>query len=539
MLARALASVELAAGWALHVVAVFLVRLTGAIIEVGSVTGAALHITSAQWLAVPVGLAEVGALWAFEVLLLIDGLALAGVLVLLKAKEAWALVGALLLWHALAELLVPVGIVGAVFLHALAVVHWLALTLVLVELQAKEVGALLLASIVHGHAIAPLLVEEGAWWAAVNLAPVIAHGHALAFLEVGAHHLLLGAVHVAVLLQNTLASPLIEHGAAWAVLPHERALATTDRDALALLEVGSDTVSLEALNIAVVDAVADIQVPIRIAWALHDVITAPAMYALTVIVVDVVALIAPDVAFFFNEASTELKVELGTVWAVTRGHSAQVWHAVAVDNIKSSILWAFHVTVVIWQALTGRVLQDTPWFTINITLNRFFATTVFLIDVVTLWAPHFVGVNGWAHEHVTVGSWVLASVCILLRAKVWVALAVKWIKFETFCAAHFTFMEFLDANTTCSRLQEVTFVTLEIEKSGLLWAAAISRITAGAIPAEVLSADDFWAATIGWIAARTIPAQICCAIDWLWAAAVGWIAARTIPAEVPWALNLL
>jgi hypothetical protein len=87
---------------------------------------------------------------------------------------------------------------------------WLALALVLVESEAKEIGALLLASFLLMNAIAPLLVKPGAWWASINLAPVVLHWHALAFLEVGADHLLLRAVQVAMFFQNALAGVLVE-----------------------------------------------------------------------------------------------------------------------------------------------------------------------------------------------------------------------------------------------------------------------------------------------------------------------------------------
>jgi hypothetical protein len=106
---------------------------------------------------------------------------------------------------------VPEGGIGALHFHALVVMLWLTLTLVLVESETKEIWALLLTCFMFMNAIAPLLVEPGARRASINPAPVVLHWHALASLEVGADHLLRWAVQVAAsFFQNALTSVMVE-----------------------------------------------------------------------------------------------------------------------------------------------------------------------------------------------------------------------------------------------------------------------------------------------------------------------------------------
>lgn len=218
-------------------------------------------------------LAEVSVIRAIEMAaILIHWLAFAGHFIHLHTKELWALsVAAVSLWLALAESLMPVGILWAVLLHALTIVHWFALAHVFVEPETEEIRALLIAGLVHWNAVAPLFVKEGAWWAFVDLAPVVGHWHALALVEVGADHLLCWAVQVALLVQDALAGKFVELGTSWAV--DLWAVVVLKWDTLTFVEVGSHTIRLKALNIAVVDAIAGALVPVGVHWAVSDVVT--------------------------------------------------------------------------------------------------------------------------------------------------------------------------------------------------------------------------------------------------------------------------
>lgn len=160
------------------------------------------------------------------------------------------------------------------------------------------------------------------------------------------------------------------------------------------------------------------------------------------------------------DTSTEVNVEVRTVWAVSLSHFAKVRSAVAADDVEDFVCWAHHVAVVVWQALAGLVLQDAPWFTINIALHLNSTATVVMMGSVAFWAPHLVSHDSW-RKLTIIAVWWRAGVTGRLNAVILVAAAIVWIQVPAFSATHLANKLLLNADTAVS-VQEESLITLKI-----------------------------------------------------------------------------
>jgi hypothetical protein len=202
-------------------------------------------------------------------------------------------------------------------------------------------------------------VEEGAWWASVDLAPVVTNWHALALLEVWADTLLLWAVQIAILFQDALTSVVVELGTSWA---HNLVLEVVDWHAFAVFKVGSHTVGFKALDVTVILSNALTRHAIEPGTVRTFAKFASHWHAFAFIGVDSPSLFAMQhiLAVINDNAAAEISVKDGTLGAISLGHGAQIFHASAVNDIKSLTLWAFPVAVVVWHALASFRIEDTP-----------------------------------------------------------------------------------------------------------------------------------------------------------------------------------
>lgn len=391
--AVALVSVLAGAWWAAHITAVLLELNALASVEVWPLAWVALQVAFAEWLAVAVIFAEEGVLWAVNwAAVVVQWLTHAFILAELQAKEFWALSVTITLLHALAKLLVEPFVFWAVVHHAVLWELGHTLAFVFVEHEAKELWALLLAGLVVANAVALILVEEGTWWALVNLAPVVSHWHALTLLEVGANTLLLGAVEVAVISQDTVASEVVEFGADWAV--NITTLVSLNSDALTLVEIWANTVRLKAHDVTGVDTAADIEVPVGTLWAFHDVVAwvhhlAFASLSVKILVHHVIAF--NEAVFFNNQTAAVVLIKNATFWAVHVAVACLI--ACAVDNVESLAVATCHIAEVVWIASASGRVQYAPRSAINIANHLLITLASVIVSHVAHWAVHIVGRN--------------------------------------------------------------------------------------------------------------------------------------------------
>jgi hypothetical protein len=160
-------------------------------------------------------------------------------------------------------------------------------------------------------------------WVAVNW-------HALTFVEVGSDTIGLEALNVAVV--SAVSSLAVPDGTGWALMTAIITAAfwvAVHWHALTVVEVGSHAIGLVALNVAVVDALVTGAVPDGTGWAPRLIRITDHKVTHTHIVVGNFILATIQVANGFHDTITEFNVEESTVWAVSLSHRANVSSAVA------------------------------------------------------------------------------------------------------------------------------------------------------------------------------------------------------------------
>lgn len=105
------------------------------------------------------------------------------------------------------------------------------------------------------------------------------------------------------------------------------------------------------------------------------------------------------------------------------------------DDVENLINWAIHVAIVVWQALTGFLFENTPWLTIDIAFRFLGAATLVVIWLVALWAPHLIGHDSWAQRTIIILR-ISTGVTISLNAVPLVAFASEGILHPAISTTH-------------------------------------------------------------------------------------------------------